>query len=519
MLRRFPIRTRLIGAFSVLVLLLVALGATGVWVASKQNEAFNGFHQRVMMSALHAHKAQTAIAEMRMHEREMVVALGSPDQVNAAGAKWKAAAATAEASLKELQGRVRDPENQARVKTFAEGLSAYTQSISAAIPLLADASQSSAATEKVIAGRAPLASAEAAMKEALTTVDRFTGVVVERVNGLYSMALTITLAVLALGVAVVVGLGWRVSLSIVQPMEAAKAFAGRIRDGDLTARIDTSGRDESAALARSLHEMQDRLRDIVGSVRASADSIHTASAEVAAGNADLSQRTEHTAANLQQTAGSIVQLTGTVSQSADSAAQANQLPTSAAEVAQRGGSVVHQVVSTMEEISGSSRKIADIIGVIDGIAFQTNILALNAAVEAARAGEQGRGFAVVASEVRSLAQRSAEAAREIKTLIGASVERVETGTRQVADAGRTMGDIVASVQRVNQIIGEISAAAADQSQGIGQVNGAVTQLDQSTQQNAALVEESAAAAESLREEAERLAQLVATFKLHAPAGA
>jgi methyl-accepting chemotaxis protein len=207
------------------------------------------------------------------------------------------------------------------------------------------------------------------------------------------------------------------------------------------------------------------------------------------------------------------QLTGTVKQSADAAHTANQLAASAASVAQRGGSVVAQVVSTMDEINASSKKIADIIGTIDGIAFQTNILALNAAVEAARAGEQGRGFAVVAGEVRSLAQRSAAAAKEIKTLIGASVDRVESGSRLVADAGSTMGEIVASVQRVTDIISEISAAASEQSQGIGQVNAAVTQLDQMTQQNAALVEQSAAAAESLREQAERLAGTVATFQL------
>jgi methyl-accepting chemotaxis protein len=211
------------------------------------------------------------------------------------------------------------------------------------------------------------------------------------------------------------------------------------------------------------------------------------------------------------------QLTGTVKQSADSARQANQLAVSAAEVAQRGGTVVSQVVCTMDEINASSRKIADIIGTIDGIAFQTNILALNAAVEAARAGEQGRGFAVVAGEVRSLAQRSAEAAREIKALIGASVDKVDTGSRLVADAGATMTEIVASVQRVTDIIGEITAASAEQSDGIGQVNTAVTQLDQMTQQNAALVEQSAAAAESLKDQAGRLAQLVGRFRLEAVA--
>ena len=248
-------------------------------------------------------------------------------------------------------------------------------------------------------------------------------------------------------------------------------------------------------------------------VRHSADSIGTASSEIAAGSQDLSTRTEQTASSLQQTASSMEQLTSTVSSSADAARQANQLASSASTVAQRGGAVVAQVVSTMDDIHASSRRIADIIGTIDGIAFQTNILALNAAVEAARAGEQGRGFAVVASEVRSLAQRSADAAREIKSLIGTSVDRVEAGSRLVKDAGATMDEIVASVQRVSDIIGEITASTSEQSSGIGEVNTAVGQLDHMTQQNAALVEQSAAAAESLKEQAARLTDVVRAFHL------
>ncbi len=269
------------------------------------------------------------------------------------------------------------------------------------------------------------------------------------------------------------------------------------------------------ARAQKLISALQQIERSISEVRASAESIGTAAQEIAAGNNDLSQRTEQGAGALQQTASSMVQISATVRQTADSARTADQLAHSAATVAQRGGSVVAQVVSTMEDINTSSKKISDIIGVIDGIAFQTNILALNAAVEAARAGEQGRGFAVVASEVRSLAQRSAEAAREIKTLIGASVDKVESGTRLVADAGSTMTEIVASVQRVNDIISEISAAAAEQSSGLGQVNGAVADLDRMTQQNAALVEESAAAAESLKDQAGRLGSLVATFRLRA----
>ncbi|HEY1091035.1 MAG TPA: methyl-accepting chemotaxis protein [Burkholderiaceae bacterium] len=303
------------------------------------------------------------------------------------------------------------------------------------------------------------------------------------------------------------------SNAISQPLAQVARQAERIGEGDLSGEIVVTRRDEIGELQQSLATMKAALHTMVSAVRHSADSIQTASAEIATGNLDLSQRTEQTASNLQQTANSMSQLTSTVQQSADSAGTANQLASSAAQVAQRGGAVVGQVVTTMDDINASSKKISDIIGVIDGIAFQTNILALNAAVEAARAGEQGRGFAVVAGEVRSLAQRSAEAAREIKALINASVERVESGAKLVQDAGSTMSEIVASVQRVTDIMAEISASTVEQSQGIGRVNSAVGQLDQMTQQNAALVEESAAAAESLKDQAQKLAEVVGSFRL------
>jgi methyl-accepting chemotaxis protein len=291
------------------------------------------------------------------------------------------------------------------------------------------------------------------------------------------------------------------------------AHAEAMSKGDLSQEIVADSSAESMTALRALKQLQAELRRSISAIRIGADGVTTAASEIAIGNADLSARTEQTASNLQQAASSMSQLNGTVRQSADAASQANQLASSATQVARRGGEVVSQVVSTMDEINTSSKKIADIIGVIDGIAFQTNILALNAAVEAARAGEQGRGFAVVAGEVRSLAGRSAEAAREIKTLIGASVDRVESGTRLVQDAGATMSEIVSSVQRVSDIIGEISAAASEQSTGIGHVNGAVVQLDQMTQQNAALVEQSAAAAESLKDQAKQLAGVVSGFRL------
>jgi methyl-accepting chemotaxis protein len=311
---------------------------------------------------------------------------------------------------------------------------------------------------------------------------------------------------------------WLITRSVTLPLRRAVTATEAIAEGDLSRKVVIEGRDEVGDLLRGVSAMQDSLRALVGNVRSSTNSIATASSEIATGSGDLASRTETTASNLQQTASSMVQLTDTVKQSADAAHTANQLASSAAAVAARGGEVVSRVVRTMEEINGSSKKISDIIGVIDGIAFQTNILALNAAVEAARAGEQGRGFAVVAGEVRSLAQRSADAAKEIKGLIGASVNNVDSGMRLVQDAGSTMTEIVASVQRVTDIIGEITAASSEQRDGIGHVNTSIKQLDSMTQQNAALVEQSAAAAESLKDQAGRLAQLVSTFKLqHEPA--
>jgi methyl-accepting chemotaxis protein len=325
------------------------------------------------------------------------------------------------------------------------------------------------------------------------------------------MTILAVFALLAIGVGALVG--WRLIRSVQAPIERAMNFARRVAGGDLSAQVHSERDDELGQLLQALGSMQDKLRSLVGHIRSTAESIGTASKEVAVGNQDLSERTEQTAGNLQDAASAMTQLTGTVRQSADAAVQANHLATSASDVARRGAQAVSHVVATMTAINDSSRKIADIIGVIDGIAFQTNILALNAAVEAARAGEQGRGFAVVASEVRSLAQRSAGAAKEIKSLIGASVERVEMGARQVAEAGSTMREIESSVERVTAIISEISAASAEQSSGIGQVSGSVQQLETMTQQNAALVEESAAAAESLRDQAESLNTLVQAFRL------
>ncbi|PZP28344.1 MAG: methyl-accepting chemotaxis protein [Roseateles depolymerans] len=327
-------------------------------------------------------------------------------------------------------------------------------------------------------------------------------------------------AVLVAAVAAVAfgaGIALLITRSVVAPLRQAVQAAETVAAGDLRLALDTRHRDEPGLLLQALQRMSESLATVVHTVRGNAESVATASSEIAQGNANLSQRTEEQASSLEQTAASMEELGATVRQNNDTAHEASRLAGEAAQAAARGGDVMGQVVDTMAQITESSRKIADIISTIDGIAFQTNILALNAAVEAARAGEQGRGFAVVAGEVRTLAQRSAGAAREIKTLISTSVERVEAGNGLVGQAGSAVGDVVGQVRRVAQLISEISAASAEQSKGISQVGEAVTQLDQVTQQNAALVEESAAAAESLQAQARQLAETVATFKLH-PAG-
>jgi len=383
---------------------------------------------------------------------------------------------------------------------YRQGLDAYTQA--GAVP---------GAGDKAVRGMD---------REPSRLLDQAQAHVAERAASLVTQAaqgarnsLVFSLGLMLLVAGVGLGIGIWLSRTVTLPLNHAVSVATQVAAGDLSQTIHSPSKDETGLLLRALADMQSRLSDVVANVRHNAQEVAIASGEISQGSHDLSARTEHQASALEQTAASMEELSATVKHNADNARQANQLAMNASTVAVNGGDVVGRVVSTMRDIQSSSHKISDIIGVIDGIAFQTNILALNAAVEAARAGEQGRGFAVVAGEVRSLAQRSAEAAREIKTLINASVERVENGTQLVDEAGQTMSEVVQAIRRVTDIVGEISSASQEQSQGVSQVGDAVQQMDQATQQNAALVEESAAAALALKRQSDTLVQTVAFFQL------
>ena len=365
------------------------------------------------------------------------------------------------------------------------------------------------------AGSAANTALREAVGEVLAFVDKATDDLVAQAAVAHGVSRTVTIVMLAIALALALGCWIFINRTVLRPLHEAGSHFDKISAGDFTARIEVRSTNEIGHLFAAIKRMQESLTRTVSAVRRGVDEINVGSREISAGNTDLSSRTEQQAASLEETAASMEELASTVKQNADNARQANQLAASASDVAERGGSAVSEVVSTMQEISASSRKISEIVSVIDGIAFQTNILALNAAVEAARAGEQGKGFAVVAGEVRSLAQRSAQAAKEIKGLIEDSVSKVGAGSQQVERAGATMQEIVASVKRVTDIMGEISAASEEQSSGIDQVNRAVSQMDEVTQQNAALVEEAAAAAGSLQEQAQRLAEAVAVFKINA----
>jgi len=515
LMRQFSIRLRMIGAIAIVLSLLISVGGIGLFGMHLMSGQTQQFVENSMTEAGEMTTLVGALGDMRRYEKDMIISYEKPEEVKKFHALWDKARASFAETTKQMLAGEEDIDNpilrkiEPLINVYAEKALPIIRQLEAgaydnavvANKLLAPAVSHMHDAEQLLVelGKALKDEAESTQQDAQATQTRI---------------LIVFAIALGLSVVIVVPSTLLNMQSICDPLLEAERLAAAIAEGDLTMSAKpVEGKDEASHLMHSLQHMQQGLQALVGQLRTSADHIRTASVEIASGNQDLSNRTEQTAGNLQEAASSLTQLTGTVRQTADSARTANQLASSASQAAAKGGTVVGQVVSTMDDINTSSRRINDIIGVIDGIAFQTNILALNAAVEAARAGEQGRGFAVVAGEVRLLAQRSAEAAREIKTLIGASVERVEVGARLVQEAGNSMGEIVSSVARVNDIIGEITAAASEQSDGIGQVNQSVGQLDQMTQQNAALVEESAAAAESLRHQAEQLAEAVGRFHI------
>jgi len=413
----------------------------------------------------------------------------------------------------QIEPLIAGPEETALFAKISEQRKLYSKARDSAVKAKADGDQD-LATKILEESFTPTAKAYQEAVQQLVAMQRnhITGMT-QDIQATARFGTTLIAALTACSVLLGALASWLLTRGIVRPIRDAVELAETVASGDLTRRIESSARDETGALLRALGHMNDSLVNIVGQVRSGTETISGASGEIAAGNLDLSARTEQQASALEQTAASMEELTGTVRQNADNARQANQLAQTASSVAVDGGAVVSQVIATMGSINASSRKIVDIIGVIDGIAFQTNILALNAAVEAARAGEQGRGFAVVASEVRTLAQRSAAAAKEIKTLIGDSVGKVDAGTKLVDQAGATMEQVVESIRRVTDIMAEITHASTEQTGGIEQVNAAIGQMDEATQQNAALVEEAAAAAGAMREQAAKLAEVVGVFKV------
>jgi len=434
-------------------------------------------------------------------------------------ARIEAAGAAIKASLEKVETSIHSEKGKELYKAVKETQGKYAAGEQHFLALSAEGKKDEARNLLLTEVRAT----QAVYMESIAAFIKFQSGLVEKAGeeaaADYHSARNLMLALAGLAILLACAIALWVTRSITRPLIEAVGVAQKVAAGDLTSVVEVKSKDETGMLLQALKEMNESLVKIVGEVRSGSEAIGSGTKQIATGNADLSQRTEEQASSLEETASSMEELTSTVKQNAENAKQANQLALGASTVAVKGGQVVGEVVTTMSSINESSKKIVDIIGVIDGIAFQTNILALNAAVEAARAGEQGRGFAVVASEVRNLAQRSAAAAKEIKALIGDSVDKVGAGTKLVDEAGKTMEEIVTSVKRVTDIMSEITAASQEQSAGIEQINQAITQMDEVTQQNAALVEEAAAAAESLEEQAQNLDTAVAVFKLsNAPTG-
>jgi methyl-accepting chemotaxis protein len=513
MLSRLKIGPRLGLGFATVLVLTVVVGTFSVHQLGKVHDATVDLATNWLpaMGALGEYRSATAT----IRRSEAVYAMvDKPEEYAAEAARMEDQKRKAAVAWKRYSDTVTTDEERKVAKSVEEAEQRYYASLGRMLAMPhGDADFDKKARKHYMESRPVFAALTAALDSDVDFQVKGGELAFKSAEASFGQTRVAVIGLLLFAVGIGAGFSLLIARSITRPLARAVQVAERVASGDLTSEVHVDSADETGQLLAALKRMNEGLVSIVSQVRNSSDSIATGSTEIATGNADLSQRTEEQASNLQQTAASMEELTTTVKQNADTAREATRLAGGASSAAVDGGRVVGRVVATMDDISQSSRKIGDIIGVIDGIAFQTNILALNAAVEAARAGEQGRGFAVVASEVRSLAQRSAQAAKEIKALIAESVEKVENGSKLVDEAGQSMNDIVAQVKRVGDLIQEISASSVEQSSGIGQIGDAVTQLDKVTQQNAALVEESAAAAESLRHQASQLAQTVSVFRL------
>ena len=515
-LDQFSVSTRLAAMAGIGLVALASVAGVGTLAARESAHAAASVIDRELALVEHLSQMRAAAGDLRRYEKDVIIQFRDASAVQDYHAKWVDGTQRIAESASRIAALV-DGEDQQRLGHLRAGVEDYRKGMDAMLTRLraGEFTDSQAANKALEPAKGGVRAVEEHVQElvgaARTRVEqRRAAVEAAAQRQILTGVLAVVLAALALAAS-----AWGISRSVLRPLARVTRSLERVAEGDLSEHIEVQGRDELAGLQRRLADTQAALRRLVRLIQDNAGSVATASAQIAQGNADLSSRTEEQASSLQQTAASMEELTGTLRHSADTARRAAELAKSASHSALRGGEAVAQVVTTMTGIQDASRRIGDIIGVIDGIAFQTNILALNAAVEAARAGEQGRGFAVVASEVRTLAQRSAEAARQIKSLIGDSSTRVEAGAQRVDDAGRAMRGVVDEVERVCALISEISAASDEQSQGIGQVGQAVATLDQTTQQNAALVEESAAAAESLKAQAARLNETAASFRLSA----
>jgi methyl-accepting chemotaxis protein len=511
-LHHLTIRARLSVGFAIVLVLLLAVALTSLTQLAGFNrnvEALATVRLNQLINASHAHDTLGQITRSTGN----VLVLDDEKLVKQELASVRKNQGVVKEALRKVEKAASPGREQELFAEIGKAMAAYAPHEEEFMKY-AEHGDYSTAKDVLLKSAMP---AQGKLIEALDAFDNFqislSAEEAKRAADAYQLTRSIVIGLTAVALVMGILLSWQITASITRPIGAAVEVAERVAGGDLSANMEANGRDETAQLLRALSGMAQNLRQLIGEVAEGAHTVADTSAQIARGNLDLSQRTEEQASTLEETASSMEELTSTVSQNAENARQASQLAVSASEVARKGGEVVGQVVSTMNGISESSRKIADIIGVIDGIAFQTNILALNAAVEAARAGEQGRGFAVVAAEVRNLAQRSAAAAKEIKTLIGDSADKVDAGTKLVSAAGQTMDEIVGSVEKVSDLIAEIAAASREQSSGIEQVNTAVSQMEHVVQQNASLVEEATAATESMKGQADSLLQTVARFHL------